>query len=159
MKIETSELILHRADESHLPFIVELFRESVQKLCHKDYQPDQIKVWLGAIQNKDRWKQAIHNQHFIWAEFESQMAGFGSLDSNLIDFMFVHPAFTRCGVASFIYKHLEEQAKLNDCRDLIAEVSITARPFFEKMGFKVQYEQNKKVQDVQILNYRMSKTL
>jgi putative acetyltransferase len=42
---------------------------------------------------------------------------------------------------------------------LFAEVSVTARPFFERHGFVVLAEQQVVVRDVALVNYRMERRL
>lgn len=40
---------------------------------------------------------------------------------------------------------------------LTSEVSITAKPFFEKQGFQVDEEQKRKANQMCLTNYKMSK--
>jgi putative acetyltransferase len=44
-------------------------------------------------------------------------------------------------------------------RRLFAEVSVTARPFFERHGFAVLAEQEVAVREVRLTNYRIERPL
>ena len=53
----------------------------------------------------------------------------------------------------------ENYAKEKGAEKLISEVSITAKPFFEKQGFKVDEEQKRRANKLCLINYKMSKWL
>ncbi len=50
---------------------------------------------------------------------------------------FVHSDYQRKGVATAIYNQLEQKVQ----GSIVTHASITARPFFEKRGYKVVKEQ------------------
>lgn len=54
---------------------------------------------------------------------------------------------------------IEKEAKRKNQRELISDVSKTARPFFESVGFKVTKEQTVKIKSVDLTNYRMTKDI
>jgi putative acetyltransferase len=54
-----------------------------------------------------------------------------------------------------LFSTLEREARENDILEMCSNVSITARPFFEAMGFSVEKEQLIQVGDQQLKNYRM----
>lgn len=43
--------------------------------------------------------------------------------------------------------------------ELTADVSITARPFFEKVGFRIVNRQTVVKQDIELMNYKMTRQL
>lgn len=159
LKIEEGQFFIRPAQESDLTEILELFKASVQGLCQSDYRPEQIKIWLKGSLRTDRWLSAIQNQYFVVAFVGDQMAGFGSLDHDYLDFLFVHPLFVRKGIALSIYQQLEKQAIMTEQKQLKSEVSITAQPFFHKMGFVIKENQVKVIDGVEIQNFVMSKQL
>jgi len=73
--------------------------------------------------------------------------------------LFVHKDFQGLGIAGKIYQQLESRAKELRSDQITADVSITAKAFFEKMGFAVVKEQKVGRQGVELVNYRMSKEL
>lgn len=53
----------------------------------------------------------------------------------------------------------EERARRSGASRLCSNVSITARPLFERHGFRVDAEQRPVVDGVAMTNFRMSKVL
>lgn len=146
------------AGESDLPQIEKLFKESILKTCVKDYTPQQRKAWSSKPNN---WGgEKLEGQYFLVAKSDGKILGFASLKGNdLLDFMYVHKDFQRMGVAKKLYGEIEKMAVSQNAKTLKSEVSITARPFFEKMGFKVITRQTKVLEAVKIDNFKMKKTL
>lgn len=71
--------------------------------------------------------------------------------------LFVHKDFCHQGIATSLYKYLEAYARERGAKRLTSEVSITAKPFFEKQGFQVDEEQKRKANQMRLTNYKMSK--
>ena len=71
----------------------------------------------------------------------------------------VHPDFQRRGIARALLQHIEESARALDLRRLYTEASITARPAFEAVGFRVILPQTVTVRGESMTNYRMEKRL
>ncbi|MEE3717067.1 GNAT family N-acetyltransferase, partial [Tumidithrix elongata RA019] len=63
------------------------------------------------------------------------------------------------GVGSQIYLTIEAKALELDLQRLFVEVSITAKPFFERMGFSVLYQQEVACRGETFVNYVMEKLL
>ncbi|TFD64649.1 GNAT family N-acetyltransferase [Cryobacterium sp. Hb1] len=73
--------------------------------------------------------------------------------------LFVAPQFQRRGVARQLIRHVETHARSVQVTELTADVSITARPFFERHGFTVEAEQHPVRGGVPLTNYKMKKKL
>jgi len=58
-----------------------------------------------------------------------------------------------------LFEALQQKASEMNALALSSDVSITARPFFEKMGFEMLNEQNNPTRGVNLTNYRMKKML
>ncbi|HBV14092.1 GNAT family N-acetyltransferase [Chryseobacterium carnipullorum] len=58
-----------------------------------------------------------------------------------------------------MYTFIEQEAILRKQKILTADVSKTAKPFFEKMGFKMIREQTVDVKGIGLTNYKMEKEL
>ena len=63
------------------------------------------------------------------------------------------------GVATLLLSEVEKMARGYGVHKISVEVSITARPFFEKRGYKVVKEQNARANRLYLTNYVMEKTL
>lgn len=69
--------------------------------------------------------------------------------------MFVHHHFQGKKIASRILKELITYACDHHFTSLITDASITARPFFERHGFKVIKKQTNYYKEMVFINYRM----
>ena len=92
------------------------------------------------------------------AELGGEIIGYADLQSNgYIDHFFVSPAVARQGTGSMLMKKIHETALAQGIESLSAEVSVTARPFFEKWGFAVDAAQTVSIGGQTLNNFRMSK--
>ncbi|NQW29066.1 MAG: GNAT family N-acetyltransferase [Ignavibacteria bacterium] len=148
---------LRRATTADVAEILALFVGTVRSTCVNDYTPEQIDVWALSAKNVDRWTAFVTDQHFLVAEIEGAIVGFGSVDKgNYVNLMYVHKDFLRRGIADTIFDALQEHALLMGFEQLTADVSITARPFFESKGLRVVKQNRKQENGIGITNYRMS---
>lgn len=138
----------------------QLYCQTIEHTCKQDYDEAQRTAWQQGIRNEQRWIDAIENQYFLVAEIGRDIAGFGSLlDSSYIDFMYTSNLHLRKGVAGAIYNLLEAEALKNGAARLTSDVSLTARPFFEKQRFTIIKTNLNLVRGIEISNYRMEKLL
>ncbi|MFP3335411.1 GNAT family N-acetyltransferase, partial [Pseudomonas sp. SIMBA_064] len=75
------------------------------------------------------------------AIIDHKIVGFCSLDNGNIDLLFVHQNYLRQGIALKLYTQIEQVSRQKGKTRLTADVSKTAKPFFERVGFKVLKEQ------------------
>lgn len=138
----------------------DLFVKTVKNICCDDYTPEQIKVWISGIENTQRWISIVDSQALLVAEEASKIIGFISLESgNYIDMLYIHTDYQRKGIAFRLFSEMENIAKQNNIKELYSNVSITAKPFFEKLGFVVIREQQVILKSIPLTNYKMIKTL
>ena len=148
------------ATSEDLPEMKQLFRDTIREVNRHHYNEDQIREWVAGSDNMERWAKVVENQQVFIAMEEERIIGFISLEnSNYIDFLFVHKDFQGKGVARQLYNKIENVAIQNQSKELSSDVSITARPFFEKVGFIVEEDQVVVRNGVQIPNFKMRKYL
>lgn len=76
------------------------------------------------------------------AEEDGRLLGFAELECDgHIDYFYCHHAHLRKGVGRRLYDALEAEASRLGISCLYAAVSVTAKPFFLRMGFQVVKEQ------------------
>lgn len=155
-----NEIYLRKAILSDLPEILTLFKETISSICKNDYTDKQIKAWIASVEDKGKWKKRIEYQFFLIAIIQDIIVGFGSIqDGDYLDVLFVHKDFQRRGIANKIYSALEKEAKKSGSTKIISNVSITAKPFFEKKGFLVIKEKIVELLHIEMTNYRMRKNI
>lgn len=138
----------------------EMYIETIKWVCKNDYTPLQIDAWVSGLNNTERWLKVIHNQYVLLAIIQDKIVGYGTLkNGNYIDFFCVHKDFQRQGIADEVFTELELEAKKENSKTITADVSITAKPFFEKKGFVVKAMQKNIRLGVELMNYKMEKEL
>ena len=82
------------------------------------------------------------------------IVGFGDMDaSGYLDRLYVHRAYQGQGIASAICDRLEGRIP----GKIVTHASLTARPFFEKRGYRVVREQQVERRGVKLTNFVMEK--
>ena len=151
-------MIIRPATVSDLDEILELFYNTITNICKADYGDEQIKVWTSSANNKQKWINRINTQYFLVAEISNKMVGFGSIDNgNFIDLLYVHKDCQKQGIAYQLLHELEKESDKQGKKLISSDVSITAKPFFEKQGYRAVNQQKNMIDGVEIVNYKMIK--
>ncbi|MCC9018338.1 MULTISPECIES: GNAT family N-acetyltransferase [Flavobacterium] len=149
-----------KATISDLMEMQQLYTETIQSVCKNDYDPKQIEVWISGVQNTERWLDVIQTQFVLLAIIETKIVGFGTLkNGNYIDFFYIHKDYQKQGIAHKLLNELLLEAQKQHPETITSDISITARPFFEKSGFVVKAEQVNIRSGVELINYKMEKEL
>ncbi len=155
-----SKLVIEKGTTDHLAEIQRLFVDTISSVCIANYNAEQVKVWTSSIKNKSRWNDIFANQYVLVAKIEDTIVGFVTLSNrNYIDLFYVHKDFKGQKIAGKLYTKIENEALRYGQNEITSDVSITARPFFEKMGFNVLMEQTVLRKGVEFTNHRIMKTL
>ncbi|MFE6734022.1 GNAT family N-acetyltransferase [Microbacterium sp. NPDC057650] len=138
-----------------------VFLDAVMITAAVDYSAAQISAWARPSQRRvEDWNEARCRVSTIVAVVDGQMAGFSDVSAEgYIDMMFVSPHFARRGVARRLLAEIEGRARDAGAAGLSANVSITARPFFEHAGFVVEAEQHPVTEGVELTNFKMTRAL
>ena len=87
---------------------------------------------------------------------EGRIVGFTSIrNDGYLHSMFIHKDHQGEGIATALLQRIEAYVTEHGIREITSEVSITARPFFERKGYKVIYEQKALCNRLYIKNYWM----
>jgi putative acetyltransferase len=153
-------LQVRRALPEDVETVSRLFRKTIRSVNSKDYEPDQLKAWSSGYKDTVHWKQRIKSECFLIAEKDKRIVGFGSLDnSGVLGMMYVHKDHQGNGVGKALMNGLESYAAKHHIREIVSEVSITARPFFIRMGFIAGEKQSRELSGVKLTNQLMMKRL
>ena len=136
--------------------IVALFRDTVRRINIRDYSVEQVRAWAPDEIDGQRWADRLANRCCVIAEIDGVIVGFADLESDgHLDHLFVHADHQRRGVGAALLAALHGEAARRGIARLFTEASITARPFFERHGYRVLQEQVVVVRGVELVNYRM----
>ena len=148
------------ATPDDLPVITKLFRETIQHISSNHYSPVQVAFWKSSTEDLPKWKKRIEDLYFIVAEKGNQIVGFAYMkDGNYFDGLFVHHDHQGDGIATILANTIEQKVIDNGYDSVHSDVSITAKPFFEKRGYIVDEFQMKPFKGVTFESYIVSKKL
>lgn len=134
--------------------LAELFYNTVHTINAKDYSKEQLDAWATGRIDLNQWDQSFQAHFSIVAVDNGVIIGFGDIDqTGYLDRLFVHASHQGQGVATAICSRLEAAVQ----KDIVTHASITARPFFEKRGYKVVKEQQVERQGISLTNFVMIK--
>ena len=134
--------------------LAELFYNTVHTVNAEDYTKEQLDAWATGQVDLKKWNQSLQEHFSIVAIDNSIIAGFGDIDkTGCLDRLFIHPRYQRKGIATAICNQLESSVQEN----IVTYASVTARPFFEKRGYKVVKEQQVERQGIFLTNFVMIK--
>lgn len=142
------------------PILAKLFHETIRKVNRKDYSEIQVKAWAPELTPEwlARWGQSFAGKTVFVAQSDQDLAGFAELEANgHIDRFYVSHLYISQGVGALLFSALETYAGDQGMSELFVEASVTALPFFRKMGFSVSLEQEVERNGVIFKNYKMTK--
>ena len=137
-----------------------IFRSAIEELGEEDYSEAQCEAWAAVADDEAEFAKGLAGDLTLVATDEGEIVGFASLkgDSH-IERLYVHPGHARSGVATVLMDALMKLARARGAKTLTGDVSDTAKPLFDRLGFQSQ-KRNLVLQGEEWLgNTSMSKTL
>lgn len=145
---------IRRYQPSDCKELAELFYDTVHTVNAKDYTKEQRNAWATGKIDLKKWNLSLQEHYSIVAVENNVIVGFGDIDNTgYLDRLYVHKNHQGKGIATAICDELEQSVPGN----IMTHASITARPFFQKRGYRVIKEQCVKRQEVFLTNYKMVK--
>ena len=134
----------------------ELFYNTIHTINIHDYNQTQVDSWAPAdLDINIAIKKFREINPFVVIKNE-KIVGYADIQSDgYIDHFYCHHQFQRQGVGRFLFSMIKEKALKNGISQMYSNVSITAKPFFEAMGFWVEKEQIVEVKNQEFKNFRM----
>ncbi len=134
--------------------LAELFYHTVHTVNGKDYSPEQLDAWAAGQVDLERWDRSFQEHFSLVAVEGGIIVGFGDMDSTgYLDRLYVHSEYQGRGIAAALCGRLEAAAP----KSVVTHASITARPFFEKRGYRVVKEQQVERKGIFLTNFVMVK--
>jgi putative acetyltransferase len=136
--------------------LLELFYNTIHNVNIRDYNKNQIAAWAPDDLDINIAPQKFRDIDPFVAVKEGKIIGYADIQPDgYIDHFYCHHEFQGQGVGSILFAALEKEARESNILEIYSNVSITARPFFEAMGFSVEKEQVIQIKDQKLKNCRM----
>ena len=134
--------------------LLRLFYGTVHAVNARDYTKEQLDAWATGKEDAARWDASLRAHYALVAEESGKIVGFGDIDkTGYLDRLYVHKDFQGRGIASALCDRLEERAEGKS----VTHASVTAKPFFERRGYRAVREQRVERNGAFLTNYVMEK--
>ena len=144
--------------ETDIPAIARIYFNTIHRINSRDYTQEQIRAWAPTIYSNSYWSERFRKKQVLVAESRNNILGFAEFEpSGHIDCFYVHHEYQHKGIGSALMARVEQQFRALNVHRSFAEVSLTARAFFESRGFRVVEERNQEYRDVAFRLYLMEK--
>lgn len=151
------EIVVRPYTVADVDATIEIFLRAVREVSSRDYSPAQVEAW-AKVEDRAAWAVRRGSRPTWIAQVGARLAGFADLTSHgLLDMMFVHPEFQGLGIASRLLDAVECEAREQRLGRIYTEASKTARPFFERRGFRLVQAQEVEKRGQVLENFLMEK--
>ncbi|WP_414732922.1 GNAT family N-acetyltransferase [Acetobacterium carbinolicum] len=151
-------MIIREYKSAECIFLAQLFYDTVHTVNSQDYTKEQLDVWATGTVDLSEWDRSFLEHTTLVAVFDDLIVGFADMDrSGYLDRLYVHKDYQGKGIATALINELEKRTKEKHVVCFATDASITARPFFEKLGYTVQTENIVVRGGLPLTNFRMTK--
>lgn len=156
-----TDIVIRIAQQADRIELRDLYKNTVLVVNRRDYSQDEVEDWASCGDDVSNIEEMIKTHYFIVAVNRvSQIVGFSSITpEGYLHSMFVHKDFQSKGIATMLLEEIERYAIAKGIMRITSEVSLTARPFFDKKGYVVEQEQKRQANKLSLTNFWMAKTL
>ena len=145
-------MFIRQYKESDCKALTELFYGTVHTVNAKDYTQEQLEAWADGNVDMEKWNRTLLEHYSLVAVENETIVGFGDIDSTgYLDRLYVHKDYQGQGIGTMLCNALEQTTS----GKIVTHASITAKPFFEKRGYKTVKEQQVVRKGVTLTNYVM----
>lgn len=150
-----ARMFMRRYQPEDCAALAKLFYDTVHSVNAKDYTPPQLAAWAPEKRDMKKWADSFEHSFCVIAVQAGEIIGFGDIKPDgYLDRLYVHKNHQREGVASALCDTLEQSVRA-EC--ITTHASITAKPFFEKRGYRIIREQQVERQGILLTNFVMEK--
>src|SRR5580692_10272524 len=105
-------MIIRKFQKEDLEAILELYHDVIHTIGAKYYNSEQVHAWAQSTADKEKWLKSLTANITLIAEDQGKIIGFGDMShTGYIDRLYVHKNYQGKGIASALFKKLEEEAK------------------------------------------------
>lgn len=158
------EFTIRKTKLEDLDGVMRAHRKSIQDLCAKDYSKEQVLKWSDVNYDPDIWRNTVENDYHLVVEADGVIEGFshakidGEGIGHIVGLYFTSKIAGR-GIGREVFDKTIEWLKTEKCPKVRIIGTITARGFYEKMGFSVIEKRQLTTRGATLDCYRMERAL
>lgn len=139
--------------------LVNIYYNTIHRVNIRDYNQQQIDVWAPETSKEIAgWLKKFERTDPFIAIANDTIVGFAEFEPNgHIDCFYCHHDWIGRGVGTALMEAIYSSAVQQGIKHIFAEVSITAKPFFDRCGFATVTQQTIERRGVFLTNYKMEK--
>lgn len=152
-----NEIIIRQYKPDDAQQLANIYYFTIHNINVRDYSKEQVNAWApSSCLELTGWKKKWKTIKPLVALMDNKIVGFTEFEPNgHIDCFYVHHEYQDLGIGSSLMNEIFKKANDLNIKRVFAEVSITAKPFFEAKGFKVVKHQNIDIRGVTLTNFIM----
>lgn len=152
--IDMERMAIRKYQPADCGELARLFYDTVHTVNAGDYTEEQLDAWAPGAVDLAEWDRSFREHDCVVAVAGGTIIGFGDMDKEgYLDRLFVHKDYQGKGVGTAICGRLEQAVR----GKAITHASVTAKPFFEKRGYRVIREQQVFRGGTALVNFVMEK--
>lgn len=138
--------------------LANIYFNTIHRINIEHYTEEQVDVWAPKSSLEEDWKKKFLRTNPIVAVIGDKVVGFAEFEPNgHIDCFYCHHEWIGKGIGSALIGEILARAKSSNIDYIFSEVSITAKPFFEKHGFTTIAKQTIIRKGVELTNFKMER--
>ncbi|MDP8998103.1 MAG: GNAT family N-acetyltransferase [Pseudomonadota bacterium] len=126
---------IRAAISEDIPTLRALIERSIRRLNAKEHSPESMEL-VCSLFTEERLHRDLQRRDIFIMENHELPVGTISLGEGKLHSLFVEPEHAGKGYGSRLVTHIEEFARSRKLRKLSLNASLTAIPFYEKMGYR-----------------------
>lgn len=155
-----SEILIRKYRPGEETILRKLFFDTIRNINIKDYSKEQVLAWAPEDYDKNDWSQRIRSTNPFVALIGNKIVGFADIqDDGYIDHFFCHWQHQGEGIGKMLMQTLVHEGEKEGFKQFYSNVSITAKPFFERFGFRVLKKQEVNIRGQKLINFIMERMI
>jgi len=148
-------MVIRPYRSSDCPTLAQIYYDTIHAVNAADYTPAQLDAWATGKVNLDDWDAYFLARHSFVAEMDGKIVGFADMDdTGYLGRLYVHKDFQGLGIGTALCDAAENAVTVPK---YTLHSSITARPFYERRGYRTVEMRQMERKDQLLTTYVMEK--
>ena len=119
---------------SDCPTLAQIYYDTIHSVCAADYTKAQLDAWASGNVDLKVWDGYFLARHSFVAEMDGKIVGFADMDdTGYLGRLYVHKDHQGLGIGKALCQAVEAAV---DVPRYTLHASITAKTFYERMGYR-----------------------
>jgi ribosomal protein S18 acetylase RimI-like enzyme len=133
---EPGDVRIREFRESDLSSVRKLIHHTIN-VCYTGVYPARVLQFFKNFHSDRGIRERAEEGDMVVMERAAEVIGTGGIVGNHIYGVFVEPMFQRRGYGKAIMRELETRAQLGGHREVVLDVSLPSREFYDGLGYEV----------------------